>query len=66
MFGKSYKWWFGDNSLWHHVGGERILIGALGGSASYPQSTPRGGGEAEWLKYGFIGLGVYVVIKAMK
>ena len=66
MFGKSYDWWFGENSLWHHMGGERILIGTLGGSASYPTGTSSRSDEAEWLKYGFLALGAYVVIKAIK
>ena len=66
MFGKSYDWWFGENSFWHHIGGERIVIGALGGTASYPVGTPPSSKEAEWLKYGFLALGAYVVVKAIK
>tara|TARA_B100000214_G_scaffold302142_1_gene232707 strand:- start:1129 stop:1326 length:198 start_codon:yes stop_codon:yes gene_type:complete len=65
MFGKSYSWWFGENSFWHHIGGERILIGALGGTATYPKGTPSSS-EAEYLKYGFLILGAYVVVKAIK
>lgn len=66
MFGKSYDWWFGQNSLWHHIGGERILIGSLtGGGAKYPQGTSGTSNEAEWLKYGFLALGAYVVVKAI-
>lgn len=65
FLGKSHDWWTGENSLWQQLGGERILIGALGGTVSYPQGTSRSS-EAEWLKYGFLALGAYVVVKAIK
>ena len=66
MFGKSYSWWFGKNSFWHHVGAQDIIAGRLGASGGYPQAYQSAGfNEANFLKYGMIGLAGYVIIKAV-
>lgn len=58
MFNKSSSWWFGKNSIF----GQAIAQTKYGASS--------GGGflegnnqESEYLKYGIIGLFVYLVVK---
>jgi hypothetical protein len=60
MFGKSSQWWFGKNSIFgqairqtkYGAGNPTDLFGGQGGS----------GNEAELLKYGMIGLFVYLIV----
>ena len=81
MFGKSWDWWTGKNSIWGKIGGstyiqskstdwwtgENSWIGNLLGQSVYGKGNSGGGtGEAEVLKYAMIGLAGYVIVKSVK
>jgi hypothetical protein len=58
MFNKSSQWWFGKNSIF----GQAIAqtkYGTGSGGGFLPGSSQ----ESEYLKYGIIGLFVYLVVK---
>jgi hypothetical protein len=60
MFNKSSQWWFGKNSIF----GQAIAqtkYGASSGGFSFQE----GGNEAEYLKYGMIGLFVYLIVSKL-
>lgn len=61
MFGKSSSWWFGKNSIF----GQAIRQTKYGADQTTTTNffgESGGGGEAEYLKYGMIGLFVYLIV----
>ena len=77
MFGKSSRWWFGKNSLFGKVSGighlqdrssdwwfgKNSLFASAINSTKYGKSDGGGLAEADVIKYGIMGLFVYMVIK---
>ena len=58
MFNKSSQWWFGKNSIFGQAIGQ-TKYGASSDGGFLPGSSQ----ESEYLKYGIIGLFVYLVVK---
>jgi hypothetical protein len=71
MFGKSAHWWFGKNSLWGKAtssvpkkGGIDFMGFGFNWDKNSMNFTDNAGGkEANLLQYGFMALGVYVIVK---
>ena len=60
MFNKSSQWWFGKNSIF----GQAIAQTKYG-AGSFSSPFEQGGNEAEYLKYGMIGLFVYLIVSKL-
>jgi len=77
MFGKSSSWWSGKNSLFGKISGidhfqdrssdwwvgENSLFASAMNSTKYGKSSGGSVGEADIIKYGIMGLFVWLVIK---